>query len=290
MNYTSIFLDSIKPQIEGLDEIKEKLDNSMDEYNNLEELIFFIGEDSKKLIDFPKQDLINNYLSLISKNENDYQAIKYLISIKDKKIKFLPQYVDSLVYLESLVINMKKLKNNLSRDIDELSKTYYEKWLNKKYYDIFSSKNIYIVDSEEFSNYIDKLEVDNELKINILKEAIKYNNIYYQSDYYKDLNDYTTFIKSNYFLLLNKYRSLADSLSKYIDLSCNLEKLLEYSDKYDLSNLLFAKKIWIVNKVNDSYLNNEKNELDSLIKEYNSIISLEDKSYEEIKRIIKEGH
>lgn len=289
MNYTSIFLDSIKPNIEGIDEIKEKLDNSMDEYKNLDELVFFIGNDSKKIIDFPNQDLVNNYLSLISKDEKEYQAIKYLISTNDKKLRFLPQYVDSIINLESLSLSIKNLKNKLSSEIDDLSSTYYEKWLNKKYYNIFSTNNIYLSDPSEFSIYLKKLEIPIELKINILGEAIKYNNIYYQK-YYENRDDYIKFINNNRLFLLNKYKSLADSLSKYVNLDGSLENLLIYSNRYDLENLLLAKKIWIVNKVNDNYLNNDMDGLNELINDFNFINTLEDKNKEEIERIIKEGH
>jgi len=289
VNYTSIFLDSIKPNIEGIDEIKEKLDNSMDEYKNLDELVFFIGNDSKKIIDFPNQDLVNNYLSLISKDEKEYQAIKYLISTNDKKLRFLPQYVDSIINLESLSLSIKNLKNKLSSEIDDLSSTYYEKWLNKKYYNIFSTNNIYLSDPSEFSIYLKKLEIPIELKINILGEAIKYNNIYYQK-YYENRDDYIKFINNNRLFLLNKYKSLADSLSKYVNLDGSLENLLIYSNRYDLENLLLAKKIWIVNKVNDNYLNNDMDGLNELINDFNFINTLEDKNKEEIERIIKEGH
>ena len=289
MNYTSIFLDSIKPNLEGIDEIKERLDNSMDEYKNLDELVFFIGDDSKKIIDFPNQDLINNYLSLISKDEKEYQAIKYLVSTNDKKMRFLPQYVDSVVNLESLAIGIRSIKNNLSREIDDLSSTYYEKWLNKKYYDIFSSNNIYLSDPSEFSIYLKKLEIPDDLKVNILGEAVKCNNIYYQK-YYDNKDDYIKFINDNRIFLLNKFKSLEDSLSKYVNLDCSLEDILSYSNRYDLENLLLAKKIWIVNKVNDNYLNNDMNGLNDLIKDFNFINTLENKNKEEIERIIKEGH
>ncbi len=227
---------------------------------------------------------------LISKDENDYQAIKYLVSSKDKKIQFLPQYVDSLVNLESLAIILRERKNELSNEIDKWSIEFDNKYINKKYYDIFTSNNIYISDPEEFSIFLSKIDLTSEDKINILKDVINYNLVYYHNNYDSNSDEISEFINNHKGYLLNEYVSYADNINKYFDLSLDLPKIIDLCDEkeYCYSNILLAKKIWLVNKIYNEYQKGNK-DLDEFIDEYKLIISIENNNDEEIKRMIKEG-
>ena len=272
VNDISVFLNCIKPNIEDIDKVKNYLDQSNQEYEELNELITYVGDDYKRVTTYHNQDMIYKYLDMISISRTTYDAIKYLISSDNSNIYELPQYIKASKNLNTIWGYLNDRKSDISERVDVLSYAYMDKYISKKYYDMFSSGDIYVIDPMEFSNLIKRLEIEDSTKIEILKSTITSNiNRYYKmvdNDLKKDI------LKTYSHYLTNKYISMIDNASKYIDLSLHIEKLLELKqNNYTNDSLITLKRIWLINEID----NNEDIEvIKKLIDELNALVRYEE--------------
>ena len=272
VNDISVFLNCIKPNIEDIDKVKNYLDQSNQEYEELNELITYVGDDYKRVTTYHNQDMIYKYLDMISISRTTYDAIKYLISSDNSNIYELPQYIKASKNLDTIWGYLNDRKSDISERVDVLSYAYMDKYISKKYYDMFSSGDIYVIDPMEFSNLIKRLEIEDSTKIEILKSTITSNiNRYYKmvdNDLKKDI------LKTYSHYLTNKYISMIDNASKYIDLSLHIEKLLELKqNNYTNDSLITLKRIWLINEID----NNEDIEvIKKLIDELNALVRYEE--------------
>ena len=247
----SVFLSSIKPNIEDIDKVKLFLDQSNQEYDELTDLITYCDNDEKKIITYHNQDIIYSYLNMIGVSENTYNAIKYLVANDNPNIKEMPQYVKAIKNLNTIFGSIDDRRKDISERVDILSYSYTDKYIAKKYYDMFANDNIYVVDPLEFTNFIKRLDIDNNLRIDILKTTINKNiNHYYNNDENKITEDV---LKTYNHYLTNKYISMIDNANKYIDLSLDIGRLLEIEQNYfTRTNLILLKRIWLVNEIKNS--------------------------------------
>ena len=272
VNDISVFLNCIKPNIEDIDKVKNYLDQSNQEYEELNELITYVGDDYKRVTTYHNQDIICKYLDMISISRTTYDAIKYLISSDNSNIYELPQYIKASKNLNTIWGYLNDRKSDISERVDVLSYAYMEKYISKKYYDMFSSGDIYVIDPMEFSNLIKRLEIDDSTKIEILKNTITSNiNHYYKkvdNDLKKDI------LKTYSHYLTNRYISMIDNASKYIDLSLHIEELLELKqNNYTNDSLITLKRIWLINQID----NNEDIEvIKKLIDELHALVRYEE--------------
>ena len=158
MNDISVFLSSIKPIVDDIDKVKLYLDQNNKEYEDLNDLVTYVGDDEKRLINYKNQDLIYNYLEMISVNASTYDAIKYLIANSDSGVQGLPQYIKASKNLNTIYGFLTDRKQEVSERVDVLSYAYTEKYIAKKYYDMFNNNDIYVTDPVEFTNFINRLE------------------------------------------------------------------------------------------------------------------------------------
>ena len=257
---TSVFLSYIKPNIEDIDKVHNFLDQDSIEYDELVKLIDYVDDNSLRIIKYDNQDFIKNYLADNNIDDSSYEAIKYLVS--NEKAFGLPQYEKAIQSLDSLLDYLIDKKTKVSERIDILAYSYMDKYLSKKYYDIFASNNIFIQDPEEFTNFINRLEIDDGIKIRILERSIRENlNHYYsKKEVINEIKPYKDYLS-------NKYISMVDNVSKYLDLSLDINKLIEVSN-YDKDNILLLKRIWLVNEINN---NKDTKKRKKLIDELNTL-------------------
>ena len=272
VNDISVFLNCIKPNIEDIDKVKNYLDQSNQEYEELNELFTYVGDDYKRVTTYHNQDMIYKYLDMISISRTTYDAIKYLISSDNSNIYELPQYIKASKNLDTIWGYLNDRKSDISERVDVLSYAYMDKYISKKYYDMFSSGDIYVIDPMEFSNLIKRLEIEDSTKIEILKSTIT-SNI---NHYYKTVDNYLKkdILKTYSHYLTNRYISMIDNASKYIDLSLHIEKLLELKqNNYTNDSLITLKRIWLINEID----NNEDIEvIKKLIDELNALVRYEE--------------
>ena len=272
VNDISVFLNCIKPNIEDIDKVKNYLDQSNQEYEELNELFTYVGDDYKRVTTYHNQDMIYKYLDMISISRTTYDAIKYLISSDNSNIYELPQYIKASKNLNTIWGYLNDRKSDISERVDVLSYAYMDKYISKKYYDMFSSGDIYVIDPMEFSNLIKRLEIDDSTKIEILKNTITSNiNHYYKmvdNDLKKDI------LKTYSHYLTNRYISMIDNASKYIDLSLHIEKLLELKqNNYTNDSLITLKRIWLINEIDN---NDDIEVIKKLIDELHALVRYEE--------------
>ena len=271
VNDISVFLDSIKPIVEDIDKVKLYLDQSNKEYDELDDLINYVGDDEKRLINYKNQDLIYKYLDMISVNASTYDAIKYLIANSDDSIKGLPQYVKASKNLNTIYGFLNDRKGDIAERVDVLSYAYTEKYIAKKYYEMFSNDNVYVIDPMEFTNFIKRLDITDELRVKVLKNTIVDNLNHYDG---KDVEVKRNIMKTYGQYLTNKFVSMLDNASKYIDLSLDIEKLLELDQKdYSRDSLILLKRVWFINEINNT--NNEE-KIKELIDELHLLVRYEE--------------
>ena len=265
VNDTSIFLNCIEPNIRDINRVKVYLNQTNKEYDELEDLINFIDSDSTKIISYQNQDIIYNYLNMVPMDVKNYEAIKYLVS--NERVKDLPQWSKAKQSLDSLLDFLLERKQNVSDKIDALSYSYTEKYISKKYYDMFSKKEVFIRDPMMFMAFINRLELEDKEKIDIVKDAIKQNLKHYKDE--DKINDNDLLVE-NIKYLTNKYLSMVYNVSKYIDLSKHYNELIEiHQNDYSKESLKILKRIWIVNELyncsNPLKLYSLRNELKELV-------------------------
>ncbi len=258
VNNISVFLNCIEPNIKDINRVKLYLDQTNREYDELENLINYVDGDSKKIINYENQSIVYNYLKNISMDAKNYDAIKYLIS--NDGVKEMPQWIKAKQSLDSLLDSLINRKQEISNRVDVLSFAYTEKYIAKRYYDMASKKDFDINDPDMFMKFLDRLELTDDIKINILKEAIRDTNKNHRKNIY---NIYTNALLEEYKeLLTNKYISMIDNVNKYIDLSKNIDDLLELKQNdYNEENLVLIKKIWLVNELNKTNSEERKERL-----------------------------
>lgn len=265
VNDTSIFLNCIEPNIRDINRVKVYLDRTNKEYDELEDLINYINSDSKRIVTYPDQDIINHYLSLVPMDVKNYEAIKYLIS--NDSLKEFPQWAKAKQSLDSLLDFLLERKQSVSERIDILSYAYTEKYISKKYYDMFSKKDVFIRDPMTFMAFINRLELEDEVKIDILKDAIKQSVKHYKDE--DKINDNDLLVENRKYLS-TKYLSMIYNVSKYIDLSKPYNELIEIKQNdYSKESLKLLKRIWIINEIytssNPLKLYSLRNELKELV-------------------------
>ena len=266
VNDISVFLNCIEPNIKDIYRVKAYLDKTTLEYDEIEDLINYLEGNSIRIINYENQDIINNYLQMISIDEKDYEAIKYLVS--NDKVKELPQWLKAKQTLDSFLDFLVDRKHNIQERVDILSYAYMEKYIAKRYYDMFSKNDIMINDSEMFMNLLNRLDLPDNVKINVIKESIEQSIKNYNKETEKIESD--ELLRENSKYLSNKYTSMLDNAIKYIDLSKNIDELLEKKHKdYTKDNLVLLKRVWIINELNKKNIEDKR---EKLIEDLNDLV------------------
>lgn len=175
-NSVKKLVDLLEPLIVDLDEEKHSLDEQKKELENVSRVLAYTRDNLNMVGIYAEQDLILDSLPRISSNRDEYKASCYLLSSEDENVKKLPQYKKAKDLISDIVEYFKLYKAELIVETGELEKECDEKELAKKYYNVLSSTNPFIEDPKEFNSFIDKYELTEEDKINILLCAIE-NNI-----------------------------------------------------------------------------------------------------------------
>lgn len=168
-------VDLLKPTINDLDTKKEELAIKNKTLSEVNEMLDEVNDDVTKVSKYKNQELIVSNLDDIKSTEREYKSCCYLLDSVDEKIKTLPQYIEASNYIERLINYFKKLKEKLSLEVSELQVVCEEKELNKKYYEILSKDNPVVNDASEFRNLLDRQELSDSDKIDLLVFVLKNN-------------------------------------------------------------------------------------------------------------------
>lgn len=169
-------IELLEPLIFDLDEKKRLLVERKNELENVSRMLAYTKNNLDMVGIYADQELILSSLSKVNSNKDEYRASCYLLNGENDDIKKLPQYEKAYNLISDIVEYFKLYKAELIVETGELEKECQEKEIAKKYYNIFSSTNPFVDDIKEFNSFLDKYELEDEIKINILMYTLE-NNI-----------------------------------------------------------------------------------------------------------------
>lgn len=174
-NSVKKILELLEPFIYDLDEKKRVLTDAKSELENVSRMLAYTKDNVETVSIYADQDLIINSLEKINSDKDEYKASCYLLNSENDEVKKLPQYEKAYNLISDIVEYFKLYKAELIVETNELEKECREKELAEKYYNIFTSPNPFVSDAKEFNDFIDKYDLKDEDKINILIYVIENN-------------------------------------------------------------------------------------------------------------------
>jgi len=290
----------MEPYIKDIDDKRMNLSEHYSFLSLLDELVENISVDAMNIFDYNNKDLI---IDLIKKNGSsleEYDANKYILQSEVSEVSHLPQYNDAKMYLDKFCEYINAIFQEKQKLCDELSDEYENLALINNYYNLFKSNNVFVEEPEGLIKMLENFDLDcdekNSLIIWILKENNKKYYISNEENSNEDdcLDKFKQIIDANKKLLSAHYNELLDAVSEYVDLSKNIHDIIDYDliNKININNILLAKEIWLMKKIEFNYNNAQYNKGLKLITEFSEVEELLDavrniKDKKEAIRIIK---
>ncbi len=298
MSDTELFLDYLKPIIADLSDIRTKMDSCKEEFDELSRFFSCVENDVKLIGQYDNQDFINQYLVEFGSERVEYQANTYLANNDNVNIHILPQYKEAINYLKRFISFLNRKKNEIEIELNNYTIIYNEKFIANKYYDIFSESNIYVTDPVEFINFMNSINLDYKVKLNIIKEVIESNVSNYKSEKYRPSESTHVIVHE----LLHENQELLEEDSVefmiHVGQDINLGRILKDTinetvlEKHSINEIIKAKKIWLLKNINEKYHKCEYRKVTIYSSEYEYLNLLENRingrTDEEVIRIIKE--
>lgn len=292
------FIDLMKPYVLNIIDDYHKLKEKEKVVNNLDNIYKTIDGDSLKIFDI-SFDKIEEEVDNFKSNKKEFDANKYILQTEIDEVKALPQYVDAKKYIDNFYNYLNEELSKLESEFHELSETYEKKELVNKYYEMFINNNVFVSCVEELKQVFEILNLEIELKNNVLIYILKENNKCYNNGNVQLFTDNEKekalgIIKNNKELDSKDYNELLDAVDEYVDLTKKIDEIINYDliKKINICNIVLAKKIWLYRKLKFSYYNMNCQKCNCIIKQFDNICDLyekirKNKTQEEIISIIK---
>lgn len=293
----------MKPVINNIDVVKKDLDSKSAIYNHFCEFMAFVGDDVYKVGQYKDQDFVIEYLSRINSDPDEYNGAKYLLSCSDTSVQYLPQYDVAKEYFNKIILYYNVIKEASSFRVYELKNIYDQKSLTKKYYDLLSSDNYLIDDIDEFISVVGEFNFTRTEIRNIYASVIKSNVKYYRSSVKNnafsvsqehEVKQIHEVIYNNKYLLERDNQVILDKVMAKVDINLSLKELVNNGalDKVSITDLVNAKKVWLMKKITRYYKSCEFGRLSKYFDNYQQVVSIEEKIKNvddvlEIKRILE---
>lgn len=175
-NSVKKLVDLLEPLIVDLDDQKRYLGEQKDELENVSRMLAYTKDNFDMVSIYADQDLILNCLPKINSDKEEYKASCYLLSSESEEVKKLPQYAEAYNLISDIIEYFKLYKAELVVEVGGLEKTCKEKELAKKYHGILADTvNPFVSDVKEFNDFIERQDLSNEDKIDILMYVLKSN-------------------------------------------------------------------------------------------------------------------
>ena len=300
-------LSFFEPYFSNLDDIKQELDQLSDKSIDVDGAISFSHDNHNNLIKFLNQELVITLVGKTGSTKSEYEAMSYMLNLKDDYVLLLPQYKKSLVYFDQLYNFIVAYGEAMHLRIGVLKSEYFQKSLLCKYDKILKTNPLYVDDPNEFKEYLSYSNLRDIEKVAIYQYIIKENVDYYHKSISKtkdglnklednqDLVKLHAFMHDNGYLLQKENILVYQKVSEDVNLSNELkeiitEKLLE---KLDIMEIIMAKEVWLMRKITNNYKLCEFGRVSKYYKEYEYITKIKNKlkgisKYEDIMRILEE--
>ena len=269
-------LEEVEPKIRNIEENRIEELSLKDVYETIQTLVELGGQSYNEIFDFYDQDFIFKAIKIGNSNANDlidkYKSAKYLLKNDNQSFKELPQFKESVDFMEALYKYLYGLNEKIKLDYESKSENLKIQELLNKYYNLLNRDNIFIKDIEEFLTFLDLNKLSIEERINILifinkcnlKTYVTTNNINIGSDI--NLLDIIQLINRNKELLNKEYQKTNIELNLDEYLLKNIDNVFES---------ILNKKIYLINKINDKYKVKNYSEIVSDYKEFKRLENLE---------------
>ena len=257
-------LANIEPRISKIQENRIEIKSLSEVYKTISEIIDLGKKSYLEILDYYDQEFIIRCIKIHGRNTknliNKYKTSRYLLKNRDKNMQELPQFKDSILYMESLFKYLYSLYEKIKIEYTEKSDNLKTQELLSKYYIILKKESIFIEDSEEFLTFLDLAEIDNADRLNILIFINKCNVKVITKGSSLD-----KILANN--INLNQIKDMLDENKSLIDNTLKLEKVTESIITEGKLNqaVLAKKKKYLINKISRTF---EEAEYDGLLKYY----------------------
>lgn len=259
-------LNYVEPQIINIQDERHEEKSLKRVYESLKEIVDTQEKTYLNILEYYDQDFIMRTIKISSDLNmiNNYKSSVYLLTNNNPEIKGLPQYKDSLLYMNNLFSYLESFYKKVTVEYEDKKANLEKLELFNKYYILLKKDNIFIDNALEFVNFLNLCDISNIVKLDILvlvnkcniKNYIRNNDIYITED-----------------IMLSNITNLLDNNKDLIDEKLLINEMLDIDDliiKNDINNLNKQKK-YIINKINKLYLDNNYEEIINYYLDYQKI-------------------
>ncbi len=274
-NSLSVLLNAVEPKIQNIDKNRVEVKSLSDVHETMENLVELGQKNYKEILDFYDQDFIYKAIKIGNANSSllidKYESSKYLLKNDDPILKDLPQYKDSVKFMESMYEYLYGLNQKINLDYETKKEQLEKQELLNKYFYLLKQDNIFIKDIDEFLTFLDlnKLDIEERLKVLIQVNKCNVKNYITTNDI-----EITSKIKlSDVSILLKKNNSLLNEMYEEND---EINKPVEtYLQEDNFEEKILNKKIYLIHKIKKMYDEQKYTDLISDYLEFYKTISLE---------------
>jgi len=269
-------LTVVEPKIRNIEEHRIECSSLKSVRETMDELIELGGKSYKEILNFYDQDFIFKAIKIGNSNSDmlidKYKSSKYLLKNDNDNLQVLPQFQESVDYMDQLYKYLYGLDEKINLDYETKSENLKIEELLNKYYNLLNRDNIFIKDIDEFIAFLDLNKLDNEKRLEILVLINKANIKNYITT--NDIDIGSNINLSNIASVLNKNKSLISEEKYDSNQDISLDEFLE-KNVDTLEESLKIRKKYLINKINRYYQEKIYNEITDLYKEFEFIEKLE---------------
>ena len=293
------FIKIMEPLVDNIEDDYQVLMKKKEYLKKLDEMLLEINGDSYNILKINCNTLIE-LINFSGSNEAEYNANKYILSANIEEMKHMPQYIKSKEYIDEFYKYINNHYAAVNEEYQKIECEYQNKVLINKYYTMFSNSDVFVENDDEIQRLFELLKIEknekNEILIYILKENNKTYSLLNINDEFSEMENKKALdiIENNKKFENNEYDELLEAVSEYVDISKNIDDIINYEliNKINILNILLAKKIWLFRKIRFLYYNMNCKKCNNIISEFEDICNLYEKvkdikEQSEVVRIIK---
>lgn len=264
-------LKNIEPKISNIQNDRIELKSLKYVYETMTELIELGEKSYLEILDYYDQDFIIKAIKIgnfeVEETIAKYKSSRYLLKNSVKELQELPQYKEAISFMESLFKYLCKLYEDVKLDFYKKEDILKVQELLNKYYLLLQKKKIFIEDIDEFLIFLDLCFIEDIDKFNILILVTNCNLKSYMTRNEIMINDEISL--SDLENLIDDNRNLIQTDYSFDDIyETEILTLLKNNDE----NILDLKKEYVINKINNLYLEKKYEKIIPYYLEYDRIM------------------
>ena len=291
----------LQDSVSNIENDKKLLDDTYEIKTKLNDLVLYTNGVPSNIFNYDNSDILIHLLEKVKSNKKEFDAYKYVYFSPIDEMKVLPQYAYAEQYINNIYDYVQLYKEYIDREYEKANCLYKRDIIYEKYLHMFENDNIFIDKPKEFLMVLDEFIFVQDEKIAIIKDILHANNKTYikmascqDKDICCDINECSRILEENKEYLKPTYMDLLDYIDDYIKIDEPLDQIIndDLSKKINIHNVLLAKKVWLIKKLNVDLEIENYDHLQELMNEVYNIDKIEERikdivDNEEIINIIK---